>query len=90
MIENCYINSSLNLIAMILIAYYSVFIYIRSKNKKVDGIIYFLIVMTCSLRIGTEIDLLLNPKIETFEVYIPLVRNFAIAYAFKNHSESIK
>jgi hypothetical protein len=80
--EICYINSSLNIIAMILIVYYSVLIYIQSNFNKMDAIIYFIIVMTCSLRIGTEIHLIENPTNDTIEVFVPLIRNFAFGYVF--------
>jgi hypothetical protein len=84
--EICVINSFFNIIAMAMIVYFTVKLYMVSDYSMAKTAFYFIIIMSCSLRIGTDVQLIQNPTLDNYQVIYPLVRNFSFALLIKEYA----
>jgi hypothetical protein len=68
-----------------MIVYYTVKLYLVSEYTVKVSLFYFSIIMFCSLRIGTDVQLIQNPTLDNYQVIYPLVRNFLFGFLIKEY-----
>ncbi len=85
MIEICLVNSSFNIIAMILMILYVIKLHLASEFKLIETILYFILAMMCALRVTTDLEYLYKPIKEEYVVLFPLIRNYLILWVLHNY-----
>jgi predicted tellurium resistance membrane protein TerC len=82
MIEICIINSTLNIIAMLLMIFYITKLHLVSNFKTIETVLYYILAMMCALRITTDLQYLHNPVKENYIILFPLIRNYIVVWVF--------